>query len=243
MEVDERGLSRWSVPRILLSLLLFGIATTVPTVCAIVGDPALHGDPADPGVLGPALVAMMRAGIYGELGGLIALVLLVSKVEPRPFALLGFEPVPVQTSLTWCAGFLAFVMIVNGLIRPFDRELFGSPFLDAPLPAGGLGILFVAFALSVLSSELVFRGFLFGVLRSRGTGVPACVFWTTILYVLSDASTPGPGLHGFGADLAYGLLLGWARGLSGSILPPLGMHFAAAALDLVEFTLILGPRS
>ncbi len=237
---DEIALTRWSIPKIALTILLVFAASGFVMLWLFAGAPALQADEVNPATLGPAFVALLRAALVAEIATLVVLGVIVSIVEPRPWKLLGLEPVSISTFLTWSAAALAFTMIFNGIVRPLGYESLDFRLSDALSSNESRMLLLATGALGVISSELYYRGFLFGALRSRGIGVVWCAFWATLLYAWGTSIGPERGGHAFGYQLVIGSLLAWARAHSGSVLPPLGMHAAATLLDTIEMLLASG---
>lgn len=101
-----------------------------------------------------------------------------------------------------------------------------------------LPVLVVSFAIQGVLEEWFFRGYLFGALRGRlssAATVVACAISFGLLHVLMDSPL---GFERFLPSTLMGLLLGWVRATSGSVLPAMLLHACHNALVNVSPTLL-----
>lgn len=113
-------------------------------------------------------------------------------------------------------GWMLFTDLMLDWRGPWDVE----PWLRAPLLHSTFRVLGVCLA-GPLLEELVFRGLLFGWLRSRGWSAASTIgltaaLWSVIHYEYEFAV--------IGVIFVAGLILGLARFRSGSLILPVGLH-------------------
>jgi len=170
---------------------------------------------------------------------------------------LGLGAGTYAAGLAWGAGCAVLVLVgYLGAIRiPYARRFFEQE------PVAGLSkramVREAAVTIpvgTVLLEEVAFRGVLFGVVQ-QGSGTPAAVVWTAAMFGLWHV-LPSTGMHetntGVGATLgrgrkaqllvisltvlgtaAAGVVFGLLRVVSGSLIAPIGLHWATNGLGLV----------
>jgi membrane protease YdiL (CAAX protease family) len=147
-------------------------------------------------------------GIQGAPLGYVALALVLAVVTPVLFwalARLGVSPVDVHRTMTGLAGYADLPRNVQSFVTILLIE--------------GIG--------TALGEELLFRGFLGGILMRRlgfawGNVAQAAIFGAVHLTVLLVA--PEYALFAFGFSFAAGLLLGWLYFRTKSIVPSWVTH-------------------
>ena len=146
----------------------------------------------------------------------IGLVLFKSRNIPREE--LGFTRPAMLPALLLLGIYMAWMFGTNALIHwrgPWDFR----PWAAAPLLASILRVLAVCF-LGPTVEELIFRGWLFALLRRR-VGPVATIGATAVAWALLHYS------YGWGVIFVIvvdGILLGLARWRSRSLYPPIVMH-------------------
>lgn len=105
-----------------------------------------------------------------------------------------------------------------------------------------LGVMVAALVVNAVLEELFFRGYLFGALLSR-LSVPATIGLSALLFGLMHVVLGGAiGLERFLPSTLLGLLLGWVRWTSGSVLPGMLLHACHNAL-LNVLPILIEPES
>jgi len=162
----------------------------------------------------PIESALMKAAVAGAA---IALVLFRTKQLPREE--LGLvRPVALPLTLAVMLLYFGWMLGTNALLGwrgPWDFE----PWLAAPVLASVLRVLAVGI-LGPIAEELIFRGWFFGLLKTR-IGVAATLLLTSAGWTLLHYDYSWPVLA---VILVDGLLLGLARLASRSVWPPVVMH-------------------
>jgi membrane protease YdiL (CAAX protease family) len=160
--------------------------------------------------------AAIKAAVSAGLAVFIYLRLRMGKSEPARWGLqapdgVGFALAIVGVYLAWMAG----SDLATGWRGPWDF----APWRAAPLLASVLRVLAVC-VFGAIAEELVFRGYLYGLLKDR-VGVPLTIAVTAVgwaaLHVQYD-------LWIIAIIVVDGLLLGVARWRSGSVYVPIAMH-------------------
>jgi len=141
---------------------------------------------------------------------------------------LRLKAMPARVLFRWCLALLALAVVSDGLTwflgRPIVPEVVVASYRTAWFPP----LLWLAVVvLAPLNEEIFFRGFLFaGVSRSRLGGWGA-ILLTSILWAVIHVQYDW---YGVGTIFASGLLLGYARLRTNSIIPTIAMH---ALMNLV----------
>lgn len=163
------------------------------------------------------------------------ILVLVGRREAAPRDLLGLRGCSGRALLLGALGMAAFVAASDGLTLALGRAVV-PPFMAAAYASARVPLLLLA-ALVVaapLVEELFFRGFLLGALRSLGVAPALVVLLPAMLWAVIHVHYD---LYGITTVFVMGLLLGGARLLSGSLLPPILMHAVANAIAFVEAAL------
>lgn len=204
-------------------------------VARLLRDPTLDVDAWGARLAGDGLVLSLGA-IFSAIASLLALGLVVSRVEPRPWVFLGLTRVPISTWFGYAAVLVAFVLVSDTLTWLLGRTIVPPAMLDAYASSDRKAMLFLAIVLAAPVSEEIFvRGFLYGVLHARGVGVLWCALLTSLLWSSIHVQYD---LYEISTLFVLGLLLFWARARSGSILPPFAMHALANAIAFVETAVV-----
>jgi membrane protease YdiL (CAAX protease family) len=158
--------------------------------------------------------AAMKVAVPAAMSGL-ALWRMRRAGDPQRFGLVAPPP---RLSVAFVAIYLLWMLASDAAIGwrgPWDF----TPWLEAPLFVSIARVLGVAL-LGPLAEELIFRGFLFGILRDR-IGLPATIAGTAIGWAVLHFSY---GWAVIAVIVVDGLLLGVARWRTGSVWPPVAMH-------------------
>lgn len=139
---------------------------------------------------------------------------------PRDY--LAWHRVPPGTLARWCGVLLIWLVIADLLTLGLDRPVVPEFMVQAWQTAGFWPLLLLALIVFAPAAEEVwFRGFMFrGVLHSRlgGPGaIVTCAFLWAVIHLQYDA-------YQMSLIFASGLLLGYARWRTNSLLAPLAMH-------------------
>jgi membrane protease YdiL (CAAX protease family) len=164
--------------------------------------------------MSPIESALVKAVVAGA-----AIALVLFKTQHMTREELGLvRPARLPLTLGIMLLYLGWMLGTNALLGwrgPWDW----TPWLAAPLPASILRVLAVG-VLGPIAEELIFRGWFFGLLKTR-VGVAATLLltsagWALLHYDYSWAV--------IGVIVVDGLLLGLARLASRSVYPPIVMH-------------------
>ncbi|MFC1417663.1 CPBP family intramembrane glutamic endopeptidase [Streptacidiphilus cavernicola] len=176
--------------------------------------------------------------------------------------LTGLAPATLPRGARWCLSLIGIVAAVYlvGALLPFTRDLFADRRTDA-LPGDTVAakvLLYVPFG-TVLLEEFAFRGALYGLVRRAHGTVPATVLSSVLFglwHILPSLhlSTEKPALTPLFGDSVWGAVAADAgavlftalsgvvfcelRRRSGSLLAPIGLHWATNALGYVAAYLI-----
>lgn len=134
------------------------------------------------------------------------------------------------------------IMLVFGtIVYVFDRDALVSdvkPFADMAQTRVWWALLIGAAIGAPIAEELLFRGFLFGVLRQTrlrltGTMIVTAALWSALHMQYS--------LYGLLAIFCIGLYLGWLREKTGSLIPPMVCHAVYNGSIVVALANFTGP--
>lgn len=170
----------------------------------------------------------------------VPLVLLLANVRrgatSRPY--LGLEPVTLGSVARWVLASTAFVVASDLLGQLLDRPLVWEGFREMYVSAEPKWLLWSALVIAApLMEELLFRGFMLpGLVRSRlgewGAVIVASLAWTALHLQY--------GAFELGIVFLGGLILGFARLRTGSVVTPLAMHFVWNLIATVQAEWVLG---
>lgn len=179
------------------------------------------------------------AATFAAAAACILLVrLLVGRHEPSPWKFLGLNPARGADVRFVSIVMLLFIAITDPinvwlLNRPLVPPFWLQVYASSRVPA----MLFVVMAVvAPISEELLFRGFLFGVLRAKGLSAVWTVAVTSAAFTLVHTEYD---LYDLLHVSIVGALLGWARVRYDSIIPSMTMHALSNAVAFVESALIM----
>jgi len=191
---------------------------------------------APPGVSGqPAKVGGTLISVVTIAAALVCSTLIVSLVKNSNSSLrdwLGLKPVSIKQLALWVLALFIFSFLSNLLsiyfkqdaVTSFVHQLYGS--------SRNIYLLWFAVAIAApVFEELFFRGFMLsGISRSR-LGVTGGILITAIIWTAVHQQYDW---YIRGNILMLGILFGYARHKSGSLLPSLTMHSLMNAMALIE---------
>ena len=172
-------------------------------------------------------------GIFGVMGfrGLPAIPTFA--LQPARF------PKAAATGILWLACTYPLILATQGLVQHFngtgdDSQLIVRYFLEHPDPRHRAAVIFMAVIIAPVAEEVIFRGYLYGVIRRFGGRIPA-LLTSSLLFAAIHVHLPSmPGL----LILAVILCLLYER--TGSLWAPITMHALFNAATIA--TLILWPE-
>jgi len=144
--------------------------------------------------------------------------------------------VPLKVALRWI-GLLAGFIVLSDLITTLLGRPIVPDFMSAVYAtASPVWILWLALIVAApLFEETFFRGFLFRGLESSFMGPIGSILLTAglwaVIHIQYDA-------YGVATIFFFGLLLGAARVLTGSLLVPLGLHAGASLVATIEAAIL-----
>jgi len=150
---------------------------------------------------------------------------------------LGLRAVSLRTTARWCLVLLVMIVVFDLTTLLLKRDLVPEVMISAYQTAQVLPLMWVALVVGApLAEEVFFRGFLFkGLLHSRlgsrGTILVTAAVWSSI-HLQYD-------LYGITIIFVTGLLLGYARVRTGSIVPGIAMHALMNLLATVQVDLLV----
>jgi uncharacterized protein len=173
-------------------------------------------------------------------GAVVALVVVKFLIPVRQGATLGeylaLKPVRWKTAFLWIGGTLAFLASYDLISRALDRPATPDFMIQVYTSSTLLPLLWIAVALAApLWEEIVFRGFAFPGLRNSRFGLMAAILvpnflWASLHILQYDAF-----------DMAYvfllGVLFGFARERTGSVMMPVILHVLTNGLAMVQVAL------
>lgn len=230
-----------------LTLFVYGVATLVQGVVVAVAWTALYvmypgREPAalleDLGTNGDIVAVMLLLG--SPCGALAVVAVVALRRGPSLRRYLALKPVATGTLLNWCLTVVVLEVAGNLAIAPFQSEhsdavrfmteLYSSATIPVLL---WLGVIVVA----PVFEEVLFRGFMFtGLARSR-MGVSGAIFVTSLLWALIHMQYDPLVV---GMLFLFGIALGAARQVTGSLYVPIAMHMAWNGVATALTELYLG---
>lgn len=155
---------------------------------------------------------------------LLAIVIVILGVKLRGYSLLevlGLFPPRVSQVALWMAIYLGWMLLTN-LIMDWRGPWDFSAWARSPMIVNVLRVLAVCI-LGPIAEELIFRGALYYRLsRTRLGPTVAIVILAAIWAVIHISYSPGV----IGVIFVSGLILGFARRQTGSVIVPILMHIA-----------------
>jgi membrane protease YdiL (CAAX protease family) len=183
------------------------------------------------GPLQPKGRTMTPAGaIFAELVNVLPVLIagwIMTKIEKRCFADYGLPPNQAFGKLFWQGlpvGFLA-LSVLMGLIIALHGFSLGGLALHTPTALKYGFIWGIAFLLTGLFEELLFRGYLQSVLTS-GMGFWPAAILLAILFGASHLNNPGEAKFGAASAGAFGLVMAFSLWRTGTIWFAIGLHAA-----------------
>jgi len=150
---------------------------------------------------------------------------------------LRLKAVPARVLFRWCLVLLALAVLSDGLTsllgRPIVPEVVVTSYRTAWFPP----LLWLAVVvLAPLNEEIFFRGFIFaGISRSRMGGWGA-ILLTSVLWAVIHVQYDW---YGVATIFASGLLLGYARLRTNSIIPTIAMHALMNLVTTIQVATLL----
>ena len=159
--------------------------------------------------------------------------LLVRAHEKAAWQFMGVRRVERKDMALAVGAILLFIAITDPInVYLFDRPLVPQFMKDAYATARKPLLLFVAVAIAApVTEELLFRGFLFSALRSRGIRQGWVVLITTLLFTAVHTQYD---IHDLTGVLMLGGLFGAGRARFDSVLPAMAMHAVANTVAFIE---------
>jgi membrane protease YdiL (CAAX protease family) len=151
--------------------------------------------------------------------GLAAFVLYRLRSSSKPSRQWGLQPPALHAAAAgWIAVYLAW-MLGTDLVTHWRGPWDFTPWSEAPLAASVMRVLAVG-VFGPIAEELVFRGYLFGLLKDRA-GIPLTIAVTSLGWAVLHVDYTWWVIAIIAVD---GLLLGLARWRTGSVYVPIAMH-------------------
>jgi membrane protease YdiL (CAAX protease family) len=174
-------------------------------------------------ILGPILISFRARGI-------------------RVSHLFGFDRLPILRALAWGVGLLftalPLVFGTSQLVSEWIRSRYGQDsqeiiqvFRDSTHPGQRVSIILLAVVIAPITEELVFRGYLYTVIKRFFGSLPSLVF-TGVLFGLVHVNVPAL-VPLFVLACAFTI----AYEVTGSLFVPMAMHALFNALNLVAVLL------
>jgi len=190
----------------------------------------LHGADSSSAPLNGLLVSLATISTAITCSSLILYLASKTRIAIRDYLALKF--VSPGRLVLWLVALLVFSYLSNVVASYFEHDI-GSDFAqDLYQNAGNIYLL--AFAVVIAApvfEELFFRGFIYRGFADSRLGVVGAIVFTALLWTLVH------GQYDWYTKInifALGLLFGFARFRSGSILPSLLMHMLMNGMTLVE---------
>ena len=173
-------------------------------------------------VQGGAEVGMSVEGLVMSISGVLLVLLIASRL---PGSILPLPQISAKRMLLWIASVIALlaamVLLMDWLLeRPAIPQFWVDAYaIDSPL------LLFFPIVLTgPVFEEVLVRGLMFAGWSRSKLGVTGTILLTSALWAAAHAYYADPYI--FGQIFVFGLLLGFARYRTGSILVPIAMHAA-----------------
>jgi uncharacterized protein len=158
-------------------------------------------------------------------GGIAIFSVIRFKKNSNLIEYLAIKKVPYKSILSWMGFALGYVVFINVLGLLFGRPIVGEFMSTIYKTASPIWLLWVALIIAApVFEELFFRGFLFKGLVNSPLGLFGTVIFTAAAWALIHVQYD---YFDIGAIFIGGILLGYARFKSNSILVPIAMHGVA----------------
>lgn len=170
----------------------------------------------DPGILSAILLLQATAGV-------ITVVFMILVVERRPLLPAAVHPKAGAAAVGWglILGFILSSVVALFIAAASGRHL--RPELFAGAAAGQAVFLAVVIAAAAFMEELLFRGYLFRIIREQ-LGGGRTIFLTALAFSAVHVTNPGATLLAWFNILLMGVVLGQLRAVSGGMAMPFGLH-------------------
>lgn len=146
------------------------------------------------------------------------------------------EPIPVRSMTKWLCALIALIALTDALTVMLGKPIVPEFMSAAYNSARPVWLLWLALAIAApLFEEMFFRGFLFKGLASSVVGPVGAVALTSILWAAIHVQYDA---YGIGMVFLFGVLLGLARMLSGSLVVPLVLHAVTNIVATAEAALL-----
>jgi len=156
-----------------------------------------------------------------QFSAVMPLLLLASHFATQHFReTLAIKLFPPKLLVVWCALLLVYFVAQYGIVKSFNVDT--GEFLELVSGTRHLGFSLVVVLLAPVMEELLFRGYLFKVLRQTWLKFVGTLFITSLLFTLIHAGQYGLGV--LSILFVFSLMLGIAREKSGSVLLPIILH-------------------
>ncbi len=162
--------------------------------------------------------AAIKLAVSAGLTVFVIIRLRMSSSHPERWGLQA--PPSVASAAGWIALYLAW-MFGTDLLTHWRGPWDFAPWREAPLAASIMRVLAVG-VFGPIAEELVFRGYLFGILRDRA-GIVATIVITAVGWAVLHVDYSWWVVAIIAVD---GLMLGLARWRTGSVYVPIVMHIA-----------------
>jgi membrane protease YdiL (CAAX protease family) len=139
---------------------------------------------------------------------------------------------PLRMLATWLLAAVAFAALSDALTVLLGKPVVPEFMKAVYKSADNRGLLWIAFVVAApVFEELLFRGFILTGLASTRIGPRGAVIVASVAWALIHTQYD---LYGVATILAMGLLFGWARVKTDSVVTPLAMHMAANLIATIE---------
>jgi membrane protease YdiL (CAAX protease family) len=165
--------------------------------------------------------------------GAILLIGLLKGTAPKDY--LSVYPVRLVTLFKWLGILAAFVFLTEGAAAMFNVDFGGDAMLTLYHATDSIWLFWAAAVLAAPAFEeamfrgLLFRGFQVSFLGTGGTIVLTALLWAAMHIQYN--------LYGMGFIAATGILFGFARAKTGSLIVPLALHATLNFSDLLLFAM------
>ena len=150
---------------------------------------------------------------------------------------LGLKPVPAKQLFRWCLALMALAVMSDGLTALLGRPLVPHVVIAWYKTAWFLPLLWLAVVvLAPLSEEVFFRGFLFAGISHSPMGGVGAILLTSLLWAVIHIQYDW---YGVANIFTAGLLLGYARLKTGSIVPTILMHTLMNLAAIIQVVILI----
>jgi membrane protease YdiL (CAAX protease family) len=154
-----------------------------------------------------------------------------------PRAVLGLQAVPGRTVLAWCGVALLLCALNDGLLILLDRPVVHESMIEIYQATGTkLLLLLVVNVQAPVMEELIMRGFFLEGLRHTKVGLKGAVLLSAFVWAILHVQYD---LYGIGSIFVLGIVYGFVRIRTGSILPVIAMHALNNVWSTVELLVVV----